>query len=74
MVGGNIHQKLNNATSYTLTDLKEYQRLETKYRRNKRMLEMRDSGLTYQTIADAFGITKQRVHKILSQMKGGDLR
>ena len=73
MVDGNIQQKNNIASTYTLTDLKEYQRLETKYRRNKRMLEMRESGLTFQAIADAFGITRQRAHKILSQMKGGDL-
>lgn len=35
--------------------------------RDYSMKSMRDNGMTYEAIARVFGISKQRVHKIVSQ-------
>jgi hypothetical protein len=35
-----------------------------KEKRNEKIREMREDGLTYQEIGDAFGISRQRVHQI----------
>lgn len=37
--------------------------------RKKRILELRDKGLSYQAIATVFGISRQRVHQLSSDYK-----
>ena len=42
--------------------------------REQRMVEMRMNGATYLQIAEAFGITKQRVQQIVGKRRGNNFR
>lgn len=52
---------------YSAFEEKTYQGHIENRDRDYSMKNMRDNGMTYEAIARVFGISKQRVHKIVSQ-------
>ena len=52
---------------YSAFEEKTYQGHIENRDRDYSMKTMRDNGMTYEAIARVFGISKQRVHKIVSQ-------
>ncbi len=39
-----------------------------KQKRNEKILSLRKRGLTYQNIADLYGISRQRIHQIVQNI------
>lgn len=52
---------------YSAFEEKTYQGYIENRDRDYSMKTMRENGMTYEAIARVFGISKQRVHKIVSQ-------
>lgn len=47
----------------------KHKRVKSSVKRNKLIVELRDFGFTYQSIADLFGLSQQRIDQIYKEWK-----